>query len=104
MLCDPAPFGRGSERLVIGQRVGGLGYIPASVSSFHEQWRTPGAWPTLLKLRIGDCGLRIVKTTFSFFNPQSAVSSLVVRHCCMSSSYEKSGAATLLGLKMTNDE
>jgi len=26
-----------------------------------------------VKLRIGDCGLRIVTTTFSFFNLQSAI-------------------------------
>jgi len=48
-----------------------------------------------LKLRIGDCGLRIVKTTicFSICNPKSAISSSVARHRCMRASRENAGPA-----------
>jgi hypothetical protein len=31
-----------------------------------------------LKLRIGDCGLRIVMTTFSFFNLQFAIRNFII--------------------------
>jgi len=65
MLCDPAPFGRGSEGLLMGQQARGHRSVLISIGDFHAQWRTPR---------------------------------------CMSNSYEKSGANTLLGLKMTNDE
>jgi hypothetical protein len=32
MLCDSAPFGRGSERLLKRQSTSGLGYIPVSAT------------------------------------------------------------------------
>jgi len=65
MLCDPAPCGRGSEGLLMGQQARGYRSVLISIGDFHAQWRTPG---------------------------------------CMSNTYEKSGANTLLGLKMTNDK
>ena len=43
MLCDPAPFGRGSERLSMWQGAGGLGSIPVSAGDFHVQWSISGA-------------------------------------------------------------
>ena len=42
LLCDPAP-GRGSERLLMGQRADRLRSIPASADRFHAQWHTPSA-------------------------------------------------------------
>jgi len=43
MLCDPAPFGRGSEGLLLGQQERGYRSAIKSIGDFHAQWRTSGA-------------------------------------------------------------
>ena len=43
MLCDPAPCGRGAERLFVKQRAGGLGSTLVSAGDFHAQCRSTAA-------------------------------------------------------------
>jgi len=40
MLCDPAPFGRGSEGLLMGQQGRGYRSVLISIGDFHAQWRS----------------------------------------------------------------
>ena len=51
MLCDPAPFGRGSERLFMGQHTEGLGSNRASADL---QTTAPGCGePGHMILKVG---------------------------------------------------
>jgi hypothetical protein len=43
MLCDPAPFGRGSEGLFMGQQGRGYRSVLISIGDFHAQWRSTAA-------------------------------------------------------------
>jgi hypothetical protein len=42
MLRDPAPCGRGSEGLLMGQQGRGYRSVLISIGDFHAQWRVNG--------------------------------------------------------------